>query len=152
MGSSSSNEFITGAPPRLQPCQIVCLEHDTSCLYAEVIQVIESRQLCWARPLVLIQQPVDAIAHAPNACHDQPWEQPGFYDLRQDSDLLLPLTLFRAALDTEVFAWITSLYAADDDAAATSNSPGKGHQLFRQFIQQVWQAHPTVFQNVSASA
>ncbi|MBW4472020.1 MAG: hypothetical protein KME45_16670 [Stenomitos rutilans HA7619-LM2] len=149
MGSSSSHEFTPEANPRLQPCQIVCLEHDTSYLYAEVIQVIESRQLCWARPLVLIQQPSDASAYSPVACNSPLQEQPGFYDLRQDSDLLLPLTLFRAALDTEVFSWMTSLYAADHDAAP-NNSPDRGHQPFRQFIQQVWQAHPNAFQNVSA--
>lgn len=148
MGSSSSHELITEATPRLQPCQIVCLEHDSSYLYAEVIQVIESRQLCWARPLVLILQPADAIAYDPMTCNNPVWEQPGFYDLRQDSDLLLPLTLFRAALDTEVFSWMTGLYAVE--AVALNNPPGKGHQPFRQFIQQVWQAHPTAFQRLSA--
>lgn len=149
MGSSSNHEFITEATPRLQPCQIVCLEHGTSYLYAEVIQVIESRQLCWARPLVLMLQPFDAIADSTLACNHLLWEQSGFYDLRQDSDLLLPLTLFRAALDTEVLSWMTSLYAMDQDVAS-SNTPDRGHQPFRQFIQQVWQAHPEAFQKLSA--
>lgn len=149
MGSSSNHELNTEATPHLQPCQIVCLEHDTSYLYAEVIQVIESRQLCWARPLVLLLQPFDEIVDSTSDCKPLLWEQPGFYDLRQDSDLLLPLTLFRAALDTEVFSWMTSLYAADHDAAS-SNLPGRGHQPFRAFIQQVWQAHPEAFQKLSA--
>jgi hypothetical protein len=34
--------------------QIVCLEHQSSNLYGEVIQLIPHRQLCWFRPLCLV--------------------------------------------------------------------------------------------------
>ena len=34
--------------PNFQPSQIVCLEHGNTCLYAEVIQVLEERQMCSA--------------------------------------------------------------------------------------------------------
>lgn len=144
MGSSSSHEFTTEITPRLQPCQIVCLEHETSYLYAEVIQIIESRQLCWARPLMLIRQSSET-----RFCNSMTCEQSDYYDLRQDSDLLLPLTLFRLALDTEVCSWIACLYADDHNLTAPSDSPGRGHQPFRQFIQQVWKAHPNAFQKLA---
>ncbi|XGV97312.1 MAG: hypothetical protein ACAF41_31905 [Leptolyngbya sp. BL-A-14] len=143
MGFSSSHEFITEATPRLQPCQIVCLEHETNYLYAEVIQVIESRQLCWARPLILVLQPAALTCDSP--------ESVICYDLRQDSDLLLPLTLFRPALDTEVCTWATNLYANDHHPEVPTAQRNEGHRPFRQFIQQIWQAHPDVFQSLSTS-
>ena len=143
MGFSSGQEFIAEATSRLQPCQIVCLEHEANYLYAEVIQVIESRQLCWARPLVLVLQQMALTCNA--------LEQVTCYDLRQDSDLLLPLTLFRAALDTEVCTWATHLYADDRNLEAPTAQRDGGQRPFRQFIQQVWQAHPEVFQSLSNS-
>ena len=38
---------------QFQPRQILCLEHGQSRLYAEVIQVVLDRPVCWLRPLIL---------------------------------------------------------------------------------------------------
>uniref|UniRef100_A0ACD5GSL7 Uncharacterized protein n=1 Tax=Desertifilum tharense IPPAS B-1220 TaxID=1781255 RepID=A0ACD5GSL7_9CYAN len=62
----------------LQPCQIVCLENGSDRLYAEVIQVVRSRQVAWVRPLVLVKAcPTSTDEAFQVAC-----------DLRQGSDLL----------------------------------------------------------------
>lgn len=38
---------------QFQSRQILCLEHGQSRLYAEVIQVVQDRPVCWLRPLIL---------------------------------------------------------------------------------------------------
>ena len=139
MGFPSSHGCGTPAVSCFQPSQIVRLEHEASCLYAEVVQVIESRQNCWVRPLMLVfwseaTQMQNSLA-----------TMAARYDLRHDSDLLLPLTLFRVALDVEVLPWLADLYIDDRDVADPEKK-ANGHQLFKEFIQQVWQAHPEVFQ------
>ncbi|PSB26139.1 hypothetical protein [Stenomitos frigidus] len=144
MGSVSTYEFIGGKTPGFQPCQIVCLQHETSYLYAEVVQVVESRHLCWVRPLILTLRSAETLTWDSTLL-----ERSDCYDLRQDSDLLLPLTLFRAALDTEVLPLMANLYADDSVRPEQESLRSRGHQLFRQFIQQVWQAHAEIFQNRS---
>ncbi len=62
-----------------QPLQIVCLEHLATCLYAEVIQVVESRQVCWVRPLLLVQYST---------------EEPLVIDLRSTIDFALVFSFF----------------------------------------------------------
>ncbi|XHX79707.1 MAG: hypothetical protein RBJ76_07230 [Stenomitos frigidus ULC029] len=140
MGFPLNHEHGTHEIPSFQPSQIVGLEHKTSCLYAEVVQVIESRQSCWVRPLMLVFRSEAAQAHNGEFLATIT----ASYDLRHDSDLLLPLTLFRLALDVEVLPWLADLYT--DDRAVEYDQKASGHQLFREFIQQVWQAHPEVFQ------
>ncbi len=105
-----------------QPGQIVSLEHGEQNLYAEVIQVVVSRQLCWVRPLLLVT-------------HTQ--ELPIITDLRDGSDLLWPIHLFRHALDTEVISLLSEILVkepkSEPDLAAK--------QQLHQFIGQVWQAY-----------
>lgn len=101
--------------------QIVFLEHDDRRLYAEVIQVVVSRQLCWVRPLLLVtnsKKPHDVT------------------DLRDASDLILSLDLFRPALDTEVIALLSFVMAQSKPNPDTA----AGYQL-NQFIHEVWQAY-----------
>ncbi|BAZ66592.1 hypothetical protein NIES4106_13440 [Fischerella sp. NIES-4106] len=105
-----------------QPGQIVSLEHDDSKLYAEVIQVVISRNLCWVRPLLLL---VNSS------------EPPLINDLRETSDLLWPLDLFRPALDTEVISILSQVLAKEPKPEI--DFPSK--QLLHQFIHEVWQAH-----------
>ncbi len=83
--------------------QIVCLEHDQSFLYAEVIQVIETRQTCWVRPWLL-----KILSSANNQFSNLP-EKETIFDLRESSDLVLPISLFRLALDTEVIPLLSEL-------------------------------------------
>ncbi len=112
-----------------QPHQIVCLEHQGTCLYAEVIQVVVSRQLCWVRPLLIGSlTPIASDESLP------------LKDLRNGSDLLWPLALFRPALDTEVIPLLAML----PPLSQSERNPVAGQQL-NQFIHQVWQADKGAF-------
>ncbi|MEH2321540.1 hypothetical protein [Nostoc sp.] len=106
----------------LQPGQIVSLEHGDRNLYAEVIQFVVSRQLCWVRPLLM-------VTLIP--------ESPLITDLRDASDLLWTANLFRPALDTEVITFLSQVLAkepkTEPDLAAK--------QELNQFIHQLWQAY-----------
>ncbi|PSP18793.1 MAG: hypothetical protein BRC58_02690 [Cyanobacteria bacterium QS_8_64_29] len=117
---------------RFQPQQMVILAHAGYQLYSEVVQTVPSRPLCWVRPMALAVLPA----------HDElpPAEVPSaatLYDLRQTTDLILPATLFRGALDTEVLPLMSRL------AALESPSPGDGRARLqlRAFIEQVWRAY-----------
>ncbi|WP_179198143.1 hypothetical protein [Nostoc sp. T09] len=105
-----------------QPGQIVSLKHGDMNLYAEVIQVVVSRQLCWVRPLVL----VNFIPEAPNIT-----------DLRDASDLLWPINLFCPALDTEVITILSQVLVKEPKTEPDSATK----QQLHQFINLVWQAY-----------
>lgn len=122
---------------RFQPCQIVCLEDEVNYLYAEVVQTVVQRQICWVRPLILLTKPLDASFQA-EAMPSQ------WYDLRHGADLLLPLTLFRAALDSEVIPLLAHLYHLDSEAGVDKADPN-GHKSLSQFIQRLCCAHPEAF-------
>ncbi|HEY9659821.1 MAG TPA: hypothetical protein V6C65_15300 [Allocoleopsis sp.] len=130
---------------RFQPHQILCLEHDSTALYAEVIQIIPERGLCWVRPLALLHlKPFD------RAFQVAPLQAGTLQDLRQTSDLLYPQSLFRAALDTEVVPVLTELNtlkppAEGSSAASLKEDHSARHQL-QDFIRGVWQSNPEAFQ------
>lgn len=105
-----------------QPGQIVSLAHGERNLYAEVVQVVVSRQLCWARPLLLV------------TVTDEP---PLITDLRDASDLFWPINFFRPALDTEVITLLSQVFAKEPKAEP---DPVANQQLSR-FIHQLWQAY-----------
>ena len=124
----STNQFL--------PRQIVCLEHEHTCLYAEVIEVVSSRQVCWVRPLML------AVSTADNQSLSLSLpEQLTLYDLRQGSDLLWPTSLFRLALDTEVISLLGQLNSPDNPSV---NKLDASKEL-RCFIHRVWQAYQSAF-------
>jgi hypothetical protein len=120
-------ELITmGLQCDFQPLQIVCLDHQHTCLYAEVIQVVESRQVCWVRPILLVEFPQGDRASA----------EPLSYDLRPTVDLLWSCALFRPALDTEILPFLTHLFA--EPVQHEPNSLARAQ--LNQFIEQLWQA------------
>jgi hypothetical protein len=121
-----------GFNSNFQPSQIVCLEYEVTCLYAEVIQIVESRQLCWVRPLMLVKAPL-GVEPVP--------QLPILHDLRQAADLLWPLSLFRTTLDTEVIPLLAQL----QESKAQSEGCQLAHRQLSDFIRQVWQAHQTQF-------
>ncbi|MGI0485280.1 hypothetical protein ACN4EK_07570 [Pantanalinema rosaneae CENA516] len=125
--------------PTFQSCQIVCLEHTTTRLYAEVVQVAEPRGVCWVRPLILVLQPADALGW-----HGEISPTTRLYHLRGEADLLLPITLFRAALDEEVIPVLPYLYAEETSDIASKLERLEPLQL-RQLVQRICQAHPEAF-------
>ncbi|WP_416665793.1 hypothetical protein [Egbenema bharatensis] len=144
--------------------QILYLEHRNTRLYAEVIQVIEERGMCWVRPIALTAIPGELLGSNPSPL---PSSRPNsgtlpeaidlpdpadllefsFYDLRQGADLLCPSSLFTAALDTDVLpilATLNALKAAPDSSATTTANP-HSHSRLQNFIQELWQAYPEAF-------
>lgn len=126
-----------------QTGQIVALNHYNACLYADVIQVVETRQVCWVRPLLLVKGlSADYQVHASTL---PPVPEPSqISDLRQSPDLIWPIQLFRAALDTEVIPLLAQLESPE----TSKLTPNTAHQQLREFIRQVWQAYPHVFQDL----
>jgi hypothetical protein len=132
-----------------KPGQIVGLNHHNSCLYAEVIQVVEVRDVCWVRPLMLIE---GLSEHPEDNISSFGFTPESFIlsDLRQSPDLIWPTRLFKAALDTEVITFLAQLEAPE------VNSPGVkrvnavyAHQQLQDFIAQVWRAYTHVFESRS---
>ncbi len=125
-----------------QPGQILFLESDCpiakdtskvqvadkSRLYVELIQVVVSRQLCWVRPLLLVN------------FNEEP---PLVVDLRDASDLLWSVNLFQPALDTEVITYLSPILVKEPqqelDVAAK--------QHLNRFIHQLWQTSQKKIQN-----
>ena len=132
----------TSQHPHTYP--IVCLKHQETCLYAEMIQTIESRQRCWLRPLLL--QVMAEESPIPVASSLEAIAPAEIYDLRDASDLLWPLGDFHSASDTEILPVLTHLYADKPHPSADPTQISEQAQIARQklhqFIQQVWQAKP----------
>ena len=127
--------MIDDSLPSFAPYQIVCLEHQQSYLYGEVIQVIESKNLCWMRPLLL------AVFPRVVGTVDNFLEAKELLDLRFTSDVAYPVALFRPALDTEVIPLIGQLEILDE--AKEPNSSSK--QKLRQFLEKIWQDNQEYF-------
>ncbi len=130
-----------------RPQQIVCLEHQDMCLYAEIVQIAETTFTSWLRPVVLHitdPEPLSGSHNGLGASLLSPVIEatPTVYDLRQGADLLWPLGLFRLALDTELIPLLAQLPAL---SIKTETQPEAHRQLCR-FIQQVWEANPSAFQ------
>ena len=126
-----------GSAYNFQPRQIVCLEHENTCLYAEIIDVVASRQICWVRPLMLS---VPVVGNDPMLVVSP--QERVLYDLRLGSDLLWPASLFRHALDTEVIPLMVQLGNPDDGTRNNSDA----HKQLSCFVRQVWQAYKSAFQ------
>lgn len=115
------------------PNQIVCLEFGGRCLYAEMIQVVSVRGLCWVRPLMLVELTSEA-----DFVEDR---KHILWDLRGGSDLLWPLSLFRVALDTEAIAFLTELQLLESEGKDAVIA----HRQLRDFVGKVWEADPSAF-------
>jgi hypothetical protein len=133
--------ILFNSETEFQPRQIVCLQHQNQCLYGELIQFIAKRQLYWVRPLLLAIAPQD-FEHLFN------WsEVEECFDARDGSDLILPTSLFRLALDTEVIPLLTQLHLADTNA--NNGNSQEIQPRLHALIRQVWQANQQTFQKHS---
>lgn len=136
------NQVSVGSNCKFKPNQIVCLEHENTYLYSEVIEVVESRQTCWVRPLMLVVgSPGSELLSLVSP------DQLSLYDLRLGADLLWPISLFRPAVDTEVIPLLLQL---DDQAAQVahngSHNSQEAHKKLSFFVHQVWQVYKRGFQ------
>jgi hypothetical protein len=92
-------------------------------LLAEVIQMVPERERCWARPLAL--------------AHVEKYQLKLLHDLRETSQLILPASFFREALDTEVFPLMTELFYWDqpqDLSKKSAQAADLSHQALHDFI------------------
>jgi hypothetical protein len=112
--------------------QIICLEHQPTCLYGEVIQLLHQRQLCWFRPICLVKT---------NFENHQALDSRQLINVSSGSDLLWPTTLFRPALDTEVISFLAELKNTNESLTLEISN----RQYLNKFIQQVWQANQDKF-------
>jgi hypothetical protein len=108
--------------PKFHSGQIVSLDYSNQNLYAEVIEIVVSRQLCWVRPLLLV---------------NSTQELPLVIDVHDVSDLLWPIELFRAPLDTEVIAFLGQFFPKELKFEADLVAK----QEFNLFIHQLWQEY-----------
>ncbi|MEM8722094.1 MAG: hypothetical protein AAGE84_22830 [Cyanobacteria bacterium P01_G01_bin.39] len=115
----------------LKANQIACLEYRKVRLYGEVIQIIPRRQICWFRPIYLI----DSRLNQASLSNDF------IVDLRAGSDLLWPEILFRPALDTEVLDFLAQLNEIDHTAHRRLSS----QKYLNNFLYEVWQSHQDKF-------
>lgn len=109
--------------------EIVCLEYKNTCLYAEVIQIIPAKNICWARPLVLVKLLPNQASFYNNMS-----EIKEFIDLRETTDLLLPINLFRPALDVETISLLTRLYNSENSKNLT-NAKRVLNSLIKEILQ-----------------
>lgn len=142
----------------LKASQIVCLEHQNSTLYGEVIQLIPLRQRCWFRPLCLLLSP-DAQSNRENFSGDS-WQLmlqqnsvdystnysesldgTQLIDLQSSPDLLWPDSLFRPAMDAEIINLLPQL----EDISYHLGDRVFKQKCLNQFIYLVWQAHQDKF-------
>lgn len=107
-----------------RPNQIICIDRSpNSLLLAEVIQMVPERERCWARPLALAQV--------------EEYQLKLLHDLREAPQLILPASLFREALDTEVLPLMTELFQWDQPQALskeTTPTENLSRQALHDFI------------------
>ena len=148
----------------IAPSQILYLEHGSTRLYAEAIQIVEARQLCWARPTLLIQDlPVrdllDSQSDAPKldaqdlmdrqaaiataaACPES--SDLSFYDLEDCPDLLWPIAFFSVAFDVDFFALLVQL-----KRHPRNTTQGRPQRQLSEFVRSFWLAHKDAFKTNS---
>jgi hypothetical protein len=102
------------------PQEIVCIEGGELRLFAEVIQLIPGRNRCWAKPLVLAQY--------------ADFQLRLLHDLQECSQLILPIYLFRSALDTEVIPVMMDLFQLAKMPDRLMNDNRLSSQALHQFI------------------
>jgi hypothetical protein len=109
-----------------QPQQIVYIalhpESNASRLYADMVQVVEPKQVCWVRPIAIAEEVVFESADARGGGFGSTTEYTQYYDLRQASDLLMPAALFRPALDTEAIPLMMAFYQYDHEQVVRTSS------------------------------
>ncbi len=133
------------------PSQILYLEHGPSRLYAEAIQIVSQRRLCWARPTLLIQGLPEGVSHSrrqdviASAAQSSQQSSLELYDLEGCPDLIWPIAPFQLAYDLDFFSLIVQLKITPN-----SNSQCSSSQL-NAFIHSFWEAHTDIFHVTSPS-
>ena len=133
------------------PSQILYLEHGSSRLYVEAIQVVRQRRLCWARPTLLVQGLPEGVTLAKRqdviSSTVQYPEQSSLklFDLEGCPDIIWPLTPFQLAYDLDFFSLIVQLKLTPNGDAQRSS------RQLSEFIHSFWETHTDIFHLSSPS-
>ena len=100
--------------------EIVYIENQELRLFAEVIQTIPDRNRCWVKPLAL------AIY--------MDFQFKLLHNLQECAQLILPVSLFRVALDTEVVPVMMELFQLEKIPDRCQNSNSIDRQALHYFI------------------
>jgi hypothetical protein len=106
--------------------RIVCLDtpQGKDRLFAEVIDTIAISSRYWVKPL--------ALARA----NPESFQLEFLYDLRDTSQLILPIDLFRDALDTEVIPLISELYHPIEGSRRSMNAQAALHHFIKDLYRE----------------
>ncbi len=106
-------------PVEIKIARIVCLDsrQDNLYLFAEVIDTISISARYWVKPLALARS------------NPEGFELEFLYDLRDTSQLILPIDLFRDALDTEVIPLMSELFHPPEGSPKSTNARSALHQF-----------------------
>ncbi|MGB3201571.1 MAG: hypothetical protein WBA99_11750 [Nodosilinea sp.] len=114
--------------------QIVFLECRQTRLYAEVIQVLDTRLTAWIRPLALVNEaeitPLGTALDTTALDCDQPTVP----------DMLWPLEHLQPALDTDVIPLLATLSAKATDPAPAAEARTETMSI-SDFVRSLWADH-----------
>jgi hypothetical protein len=94
----------------LKTDRIVCLDRDDLHLFTEVIDNDVVNDRYWVRPLAIARSNAESF------------NLEFLHDLREASQLILPSSLFRDALDTEVLPLISELFHPNEGSIRSTNA------------------------------
>ncbi|WP_373543678.1 hypothetical protein [Chamaesiphon sp.] len=100
------------------------LHRDRLYLFAEIIDTIEISDRYWVRPLALARS------------NPESFQLEFLHDLRDAAQLILPIGLFRDALDTEVLPLISELFQPNKDSTRSANA----QKVLYQFIADLYRS------------
>ncbi len=133
---------------------ILCLDDHQATLYVELIQQLPKHSLAWLRPFALRVNDGSQVPDLFLACGDRPPELNAvIFDVRDTSDLIWPIDLFRMGLDTEVIQIMSVL--PDLNAAApitTQQNREPNRRILNHFLQTVWQDNREHFPNAGQAS
>ncbi len=154
-----SDSAFYNPQPSFSSGQIVALDHpDGTSLYAETIQIVPQRQMCWVRGIAIaiqkdkiqdaLSSPSQNLAHnksLENASIFHPWADSDkvLIDLQRNIDLLLPLNLFRVAFDTEIIPILSSIDLYPHSSIAQTQA---SKQYINWFLREICQSNQDKFQ------
>jgi hypothetical protein len=104
--------------------RIVCIDRENLHLFAEVIDSIAVDARCWVRPLAIVRSTPESF------------NLEFLHDLRDTAQLILPIHLFRDALDTEVLPLISELFHPAKDSIRSTNA----QRVLYQFIADLYRS------------
>lgn len=127
------------------PSQILYLEHGSMRLYAEAIQIVASRHLCWARPTLLIRGLPDSTQSLRQEAIAAAVQNPErsklhLYDLEGGPDLIWPLNLFQIACDIDFFSLLIRIKMSSENISYHHRS-----RQLNDFIRSFWHFDSSAF-------